>query len=110
MKPIDLAQISERASHHWQRHNATAGMPRVRGTAFPSYRNEHNRGASGNKSPEFEYDAQSVSEELGTFEHRLGTAQEPKTNYKYPNVELKRCFEPKQFRQSNADIRRMLST
>ena len=90
-------------------------MPRPRqnmGTAFGTNRNKDK---TRNKSPEFEFDARTVNDELMIFEHkhRLPTADflppnERRQAYKYPNIELKRCFEPKKFRQSNHDIHRAL--
>ena len=85
-------------------------MPRPKGTAGFNTRNDYNLSVrTANKSPEFEYDAQTISDEIATFDHRLGTAS-GKVAFKYPGIELKRCFEPKMFRQSNAEMKRMLST
>ena len=66
-------------------------MPRMKGTAIPGTRNDfHRLTTAGARSPEFEFDAKTVTGEIVSFEHRLGTA-DPKT-YKYPNIELQRNF------------------
>ena len=82
-------------------------MPRPKGTAFNT-RNDYNHSIrTVNKSPELEYDAQTITHEIATFDHRLGTAS-GKTAFKYPGIELNRNFEPKLFRQSNAEMKRMM--
>ena len=56
--------------------------------------------------PEFEFDAVTVNGEIGCFENRLGTAT-PK-HYKYPNIELSRCYDPKRFKESSNFINNKL--
>ena len=57
---------------------------------------------------DFRDDAQTVVEELETFDSRVSAGRG--ASFKYPNVELKRCFDAKKFKQSNSMVQRMLST
>ena len=90
--------------------------PRQAGTSYAASRNyDAPLFKTSQASPEFECDAQSVNDQLEQFEykHRLATAEymepgEQRKKYKYPNIELKRCFDPKKFRESNAQIQRAL--
>ena len=59
----------------------------------------------------FEEDASSVQEDLTVFEDKIGCKDNrigPKS--KYPNIELKREFNAKNFRDSNRHITRLAST
>ena len=56
----------------------------------------------------FKEDASTIVEELQTFDNRVSAGHG--ASFKYPNVELKRCFDAKNFRQSNSLVSRMLST
>ena len=77
-------------------------MPRVRMTTIPQSRGNFERLTTGPQSPEFTFDAVTVNGEIGNFENRLGTAN-PKY-YKYPNIELSRCYDPKRFKEANKVI------
>ena len=55
--------------------------------------------------------ANSVQDELVTFESKIhGKSRWANPNSKYPNIELKRCFEAKNFRESNREITRLATT
>jgi hypothetical protein len=56
----------------------------------------------------FKEDASTVVEEIETFDSRVSAGHG--ASFKYPNVELKRCFDAKNFRHSNSLVSRMLST
>ena len=56
----------------------------------------------------FREDAQTVVEELESFDSRVSAGRG--ASFKYPNVELKRCYDAKKFKQSNSLVQRMLST
>ena len=68
-------------------------------TTIPQSRTNLQRLTGPPTKPEFEFDAVTVNGEIGCFENRLGTAN-PK-HYKYPNIELSRCYDPKRFKESN---------
>ena len=57
----------------------------------------------------FEEDAQTVTDQLTWFEGKInGTSGAQYTpSFKYPNIELKRCFEAKKFKESNKMITRL---
>lgn len=107
MAPVDLTKLSDNSSQQWKRHNATAGMPRVRMTTIPQSRTNL-QNLTGPANPEFVFDAVTVTGEIVNFENRLGTAN-PK-HYKYPNIELSRCYDPRRFKESNNLINNKLSS
>ena len=55
----------------------------------------------------FKEDATTVTEDLESFSSRVSAGNRA---YKYPNVELKRCYDAKNFKESNSMVHRMLST
>jgi len=57
-----------------------------------------------------EEDAHSVNDDLISFEQKINDRQSRISSQKYPNIELKRCFDAKNFRESNYLITSMAST
>jgi len=53
----------------------------------------------------------SVNDDLGSFESKIrGKDTSLRPQQKYPNIELKRCFDARNFRDSNRQITRLAST
>ena len=84
---IDLEQVSNQQTQYKQRQNFENRAPVTQRNTRPVSRVE----IGENECTE------SVHEDLVSFESKIKNA--PKL--KYPNIELKRCFDAKSFRHSN---------
>ena len=96
---VDLSDVTNQQAAYWQRKNNSASM-KVRSHLL-TQRNTPDR-------TKHHEDTSTVVEELESFDSRVTAGRG--ASFKYPNVELKRCFDAKKFRQSNSLVQRMLST
>jgi hypothetical protein len=80
-----------------------------------NFRHHHHPATQRNSRPtskvNFEdEDEHSVNEDLGSFETKIRRKDSLRPLQKYPNIELKRCFDATNFRESNRQITRLAST
>jgi hypothetical protein len=88
----NLDQISVQQKLSKQRQNLTANMP-----MRMSMTQRNTRPISRVNFPD---DAHSVSDELSNFETKMRKDSFSQQR-KYPNIELKRCFDARNFKESN---------
>ena len=99
---IDLDAISLQQQNFKQRQNITASLhmrvPQTQRAERPPSR------------VNFKENGNTVTDDLIGFEEKIRNESRFAPQSKYPNIELKRCFDAKNFRESNHHITRLAST
>ena len=101
MKVESLDNISVQQKLLKQRQNFTANM-----SLRMSMTQRNTRPISRVNFPD---DANSVSDDLSNFESKMAKGHTSQKK-NYPNIELKRCFDARNFKESNQQITRLAST
>ncbi len=87
-KTVEIAEIVNQQSSYWQRKNNSASL-KLRSTLHASHRLTPER-------VDFREDPLTVVEDLGSFDTKVSAGRG--ASFKYPNVELTRCYDAKKFR------------